>query len=135
MNIFIESRKKCKLITEARLLTEGEILQAQQDLDSLLDEVILRFERMPDDTDDLKSLKQKVSTVFKNLEKAAGTISEKSMEEPGMFSRFAGAITGTNAKDKRGPTKRTSYIWDHSKPVGNPANASGEWVQHLDDLG
>ncbi len=117
MNIFIESRKKCKLITEARLLTEGEILQAQQDLDSLLDEVILRFERMPDDTDDLKSLKQKVSTVFKNLEKAAGTISEKSMEEPGMFSRFAGAITGTNAKDKQEDEAATKikYLATHAK--------------------
>ena len=41
----------------------------------------------------------------------------------------------TKAKDKWGYTKRTSYLWDHSIPLGNPTHASGEWVQHSDGLG
>ena len=41
----------------------------------------------------------------------------------------------TEAKTQWGYTKRTSYLWDQSSPLGNPSEASGEWVQHSDGSG
>ena len=41
----------------------------------------------------------------------------------------------TEAKDKWGYTKTTSYLWDYPSPIGDPSKASGEWIQHSDGLG
>ncbi len=41
----------------------------------------------------------------------------------------------TDAKDKWGYTKRTSYLWGYSSPLRSPSEAAGKWIQHSDGLG
>ena len=38
----------------------------------------------------------------------------------------------TAAKAEWGYTSRTSYLWNRPDPIGDPANALGEWVLHYD---
>tara|TARA_S200000501_G_scaffold149886_1_gene141346 strand:- start:326 stop:1147 length:822 start_codon:yes stop_codon:yes gene_type:complete len=38
----------------------------------------------------------------------------------------------TSAKNEWGYTEATAYLWDIPKPIGDPSNLDGEWIQHYD---